>query len=54
MKYITIKAPCSHSFTEKRSKFIAHLCPVEMNDEAVAFINKIKEQHRKARHNVNA
>ena len=54
MKYITIKAPCSHSFTEKRSEFIAHLCPVETNDEAVAFINKIKEQHRKARHNVYA
>lgn len=54
MKYITIKAPCSCSFTEKRSEFIAHLCPVETNDEAVAFINKIKEQHRKARHNVYA
>lgn len=54
MKYITIKSPCSCSFTEKRSEFIAHLCPVETNDEAVAFINKIKEQHRKARHNVYA
>ncbi len=54
MKYITIKSPVSASFIEKRSEFIGHLCPVETNDEAVAFINKIKEQHRKAKHNVYA
>lgn len=54
MKYITIKSPVSSSFTEKRSEFIGHLCPVETNDEAVAFINSIKEQHRKAKHNVYA
>lgn len=54
MKYITIKSPSTCSFIEKRSEFIAHLCPAETNDEAVAFINKIKEQHRKAKHNVYA
>ncbi|MCM1226747.1 MAG: YigZ family protein [Clostridium sp.] len=54
MKYITIKSPVKCSFTEKRSEFIGHLCPAETNDEAVAFINSVKEQHRKAKHNVYA
>ena len=54
MKYITIKSPVSCSFTEKKSEFIGYLCPAETNDEAVAFINKIREQHRKAKHNVYA
>lgn len=54
MKYITIKSPVKCAFTEKRSEFIGHLCPAETNDEAVAFINSIKEQHRKAKHNVYA
>ena len=46
MKYITVKSPVKCSFTEKRSEFIGHICPAETNDEAVAFINSIKEQHR--------
>ncbi len=54
MKYITVKSPVKCSFTEKRSEFIGHICPAETNDEAVAFINSIKEQHRKAKHNVYA
>lgn len=54
MKYITIKSPSSCSFIEKRSEFIGNICPAETNDEAVAFINKIKEKHRKAKHNVYA
>lgn len=54
MKYITIGSPASSSFTEKRSEFIGHICPAETNDEAVAFINSIKEQNRKAKHNVYA
>lgn len=54
MKYITVKSPVSCSFTEKRSEFIGHICPAETNDEAVAFINSVKERHRKAKHNVYA
>ena len=52
--YKTIKKPVKASFTEKRSEFIGYLCPVKTNDEAVAFINEIKSEHRKARHNVYA
>lgn len=54
MKYITVKSSVKCSFIEKRSEFIGHICPAETNDEAVAFINSIKEQHRKAKHNVYA
>ena len=54
MGYRTIKKPDSITFTERRSEFIAYLCPVHTNDEAVAFINEIKSLHRKATHNVYA
>lgn len=54
MNYKTIDSPVSCSFIEKRSEFIGHLCPVKTNEQAVDFINKIKSEHRKAKHNVYA
>ena len=51
MNYTTIKALAKASFIEKRSEFIGYLCPVSTNDEAVNFINNIKAEHRKAKHN---
>ena len=54
MNYITIKSPAKASFIEKRSEFIGYLSPVTTNDEAVEFINSIKAEHRKAKHNVYA
>ena len=54
MGYRTIKKPNNITFTERRSEFIAYLCPVHTGDEAVAFINEIKSLHRKATHNVYA
>lgn len=54
MGYRTIKKPNNITFTERRSEFIAYLCPVHTNNEAVAFINEIKSLHRKATHNVYA
>ena len=54
MDYLTISAPAQASFIEKRSEFIGYISPVTTNEEAVAFINSIKAQHRKARHNVYA
>ena len=42
------------AFTEKKSEFIGHIAPVSTADEAVAFINRIKAENRKARHNVYA
>ncbi|MBR4626676.1 MAG: YigZ family protein [Ruminococcus sp.] len=54
MDYLTVSAPAQASFIEKRSEFIGYISPVTTNDEAVAFINSIKAQHRKAKHNVYA
>ncbi|MGN0622122.1 MAG: YigZ family protein [Porcipelethomonas sp.] len=54
MNYKTISSPVSCSFIEKRSEFIGHLCPVQSTEQAVDFINKIKSEHRKAKHNVYA
>ena len=54
MNYLTISKNASASFIEKRSEFIGYIAPVKTNDEAVAFINSIKAEHRKAKHNVYA
>lgn len=54
MSYKTVKGEASASFTEKKSEFIGHIAPVKTNDEANMFINKIKSQNRKAKHNVYA
>lgn len=54
MSYTTIYEYATDSFIEKKSEFIGHIMPVKTADEAVEFINKIKGEHRKARHNVYA
>lgn len=54
MNYFTISANAKASFIEKRSEFIGCIAPVKANDEAVAFINSVKAEHRKAKHNVYA
>lgn len=54
MNYTTIRDFAEDSFIEKKSEFIGYISPVKTNDEAAAFINKIKSQNRKARHNAYA
>ncbi len=54
MNYFTIKDFSKASFVEKNSEFIGHICPVKTGDEAIEFIEKIKSEHRKAKHNVYA
>lgn len=54
MDYKTIAEVSTSTYIEKKSEFIAVIKPVKTNDEAVEFINEIKAQHRKARHNVYA
>ena len=53
MNYLTVSAPANDSFIEKRSEFIGYIAPVTTNDEAVEFVNSIKAQHRKAKHNIS-
>ena len=40
------------SFTDRRSEFIAHLKPVDGEEEAKAFITSVKNEYADARHNV--
>ena len=54
MEYKTVSEPCEASFTEKKSEFIGYLSPVSSEEEAVAFIEKIRAMHRKATHNCYA
>ena len=52
--YKTISAEAKASFTERRSEFIGYIAPVSTDEEAVAFIGRIRAEHRKATHNVYA
>ena len=54
MSYKTIYEQAQDSFVEKKSEFIGQIAPVKTSEEAVAFIEKIKAENRKARHNVYA
>ncbi|MBU3158651.1 YigZ family protein [Clostridium frigoris] len=54
MSYFTIKDESIAEFKEKKSIFIGHGKRVENEDEAKEFIQKIKNKHKQARHNVYA
>ena len=54
MSYKTIYEEAQDSFIEKKSEFIGHIAPVKTAEEAVAFIERIRSENRKARHNVYA
>ena len=53
-EYKTIAAPASAEIVEKKSRFIGQIAPVATEEEALAFINGVKAEHRMARHNVYA
>ena len=52
--YKTISQTAEDFLEEKKSKFIARIAPVRTEEEAVGFINSVKAENRKARHNVYA
>jgi len=54
MEYKTIARPCEAKFIEKKSEFIGYLCPVQTEEQAIAFIEEIRAMHRKATHNCYA
>ncbi|MDE7398526.1 MAG: YigZ family protein [Oscillospiraceae bacterium] len=54
MEYKTIAERCEARFVEKKSEFIGYLAPVSDEEEAIAFINEIRAEHRKATHNCYA
>lgn len=51
---VTIKAEHSIENVISKSRFIAHIKPVKSEDEAKAFINQVKTQHREATHHCSA
>lgn len=53
-EYATIAGRCVAEIEEKKSRFIAHLAHIEREDEALAFLEEIRAEHRMARHNVYA
>ena len=53
-EYKTVEKEASDFFIEKKSRFIGYVCPVKTQEEAQAFINKIKSKHWDATHNVSA
>ena len=54
MPYRTVRAESEFSITVERSEFIAKIAPVSTPEEAQAFIDSVRAQNRKARHNCYA
>lgn len=52
--YKTIQKEAFGEFVERHSRFISYAKPVETEDDAISFINKIKTKHWDAKHNVYA
>lgn len=52
--YKTVSLSASDEFVEKKSRFIGYVKPVQTVDEAMSFINEIKQKHWDATHNVYA
>lgn len=52
--YKTIRGFGTDEFVERKSRFIGSIQPVSTEEEAVAFIQSVKERHREANHNVYA
>lgn len=50
--YKTIQSPIAVEFKEKKSRFISYLMPVQSEEQANDFIEKIKKKHYDANHNV--
>lgn len=53
-QYRTVREQASAEIVIRKSRFIGHAKPVESEEEAVAFIERIKKQHHTATHNCSA
>lgn len=54
MPYKTISGTATESITIEKSEFIAKIAPVTTSEEAAAFIDSVRAEHRRARHNCYA
>lgn len=53
-EYKTVAHEGSAVFTDRKSKFIAHVMPVDNEEAAIEYLNKIRREYSDARHNVYA
>lgn len=53
-KYKTVLHESESLLIEKKSKFIANVCPAENETKAIEFVNKIRSKYPDATHNVYA
>ena len=54
MGYRTVKTESVAELVEKKSRFIARVCPVSTEQEALDFLAMVKAENRTASHNVFA
>ncbi len=52
--YLTLRSPGSDEFVINKSRFIGYASPVETEEEALSFLQKIRTKHRDASHNCYA
>ena len=52
--YRTVEAPAQDEVVQKKSRCLGPIAPVRTEEEAVAFLNSVRERHREATHNVYA
>ncbi len=50
MDYITLKKEASAEFVDRRSRFIARVSPVKTEEEALSFLNTIRQDHSGTHH----
>ena len=53
-RYSTVRQYGSQEIVIKKSRFIGHACPVDSEEEAVAFIEELKKKYWNATHNCSA
>lgn len=54
MAYRTVQGEAEAEVVEKKSRFIAHMSHVETEEDALAFLGRIRSENQQARHNVYA
>ena len=53
-EYLTINESGQGEYVEKKSRFIAQAVHVESEEEAIAFLEKVRKKYYDARHNCYA
>ncbi|MGE5672371.1 MAG: IMPACT family protein [Mycobacterium leprae] len=54
MSYVTVRGHGTAELVVKKSRFIANVAPAKSEEDAMAFVNRIRAEHKEATHNVFA